>query len=157
MLQQPKPTRERNEKMSYELYIPPKWTGRNAKTGRFLKGHTPYNKGKKWSEYLSKRVQKRMAKGWKNLEKYRVHPANAGRCRKKVIAVDDNGKWRVFDSITAAAKWAGGPFANVRRCCNENLLGTKDKKGKVNDDHRFYGLRWYYETDDKWTTKIKNT
>jgi hypothetical protein len=37
--------------MSYgELTLPPVWTGINKQTGRFLKGHVPANKGKKWSE-----------------------------------------------------------------------------------------------------------
>ena len=37
--------------MSYgELTLPPVWTGRNRLTGRFLKGHVPANKGKKWSD-----------------------------------------------------------------------------------------------------------
>lgn len=74
---------------NYELYLPPERKSYNAKTGHFLKGHTPWNKGKKWSDYLSKRVQRRMAKGWKNLDKYRptFRPDTAGRCRKQVIAM----------------------------------------------------------------------
>jgi hypothetical protein len=37
--------------LSYgELTLPPVWTGINKQTGRFLKGHVPANKGKKWSE-----------------------------------------------------------------------------------------------------------
>lgn len=35
-----------------ELTLPPVWTGINKQTGRFLKGHVPANKGKKWSEYM---------------------------------------------------------------------------------------------------------
>lgn len=44
---------------------------RNPINGRFLKGHTPHNKGKKWNQYAGKRAQKRMAKGWVNLRKYK--------------------------------------------------------------------------------------
>ena len=64
--------RKRNvNEMSYELYIPQTYEGRNMVNGRFLKGHTPHNKGKKWSDYLTKRQQRRCAKGWKNVEKFR--------------------------------------------------------------------------------------
>ena len=41
--------------MATELYVEPVWTGRNAVTGRFLKGNTPHNKGKKWSEWMDGR------------------------------------------------------------------------------------------------------
>ena len=81
--------------MSYgELTLPPVWTGINKKTGRFLKGHVPANKGKKWSDYMGKRAQKRAAKGWKNLDLHRNkngRPDTAGRCRKQVVAVMDDG------------------------------------------------------------------
>lgn len=57
--------------MSTELYIPPtprpKPT-RCPKTGRFLPGHVPTNKGKTWGDYMTKRAQRRAAKGWKNCE-----------------------------------------------------------------------------------------
>ena len=57
--------------MSYgELTLPPVWTGINKQNGRFLKGHVPANKGKKWSDYMGKRAMKRAAKGWKNLDKH---------------------------------------------------------------------------------------
>ena len=46
-----------------ELYLPPVLPDYNLKTGQFKKGHVPYNKGKKWSEYMTKRAQKRCAKG----------------------------------------------------------------------------------------------
>lgn len=79
--------------MAYgELYIEPERREYNALNGRFLKGHTPHNKGKKWSEYATKRAQKKMQKGWKNLEKHRNkngRPDTAGRSRKAVIAAID--------------------------------------------------------------------
>ena len=41
--------------MSYgELTLSPVWTGINKQTGQFLKGHVPANKGKKWSDYMTK-------------------------------------------------------------------------------------------------------
>ena len=30
------------------------------------------------------------------------------------------------------------------------------KNGKVNTDHRYKGVRFYFETDSIWTTKINN-
>lgn len=71
---------------NYELKLPPVRPQRNPLTGRFLKGCVPANKGKKWDEFMSKRSQRRSAKGWKNLEKHRVRPATAGRKPKQVAA-----------------------------------------------------------------------
>lgn len=52
--------------MTYgELYIPPEPKAYNVKTGRFMKGHVPHNKGKKWSDYMSKKAQRRAAKDGK--------------------------------------------------------------------------------------------
>ena len=135
---------------NYEIYIPPIRKDYNTKNGRFLKGHTPTNKGKKWSEYMPKRSQRRCRKGWINIVKYRPtkRPDVAGRCRKPVIAVTDDGKWCVLPFIGAAGKWCGGNRENVRRCC---ILNGKHLK---NTDHKYKGVRWYYESDNNWTTKI---
>lgn len=145
--------------MSYgELYIPPERTHRNAKTGRFMPGHVPANKGKPWSEWVSKRAQRRMMKGWKNLDIHRNkngRPDNAGRCRKQVIAVRDDGSWLCLPFIRAAGEWIGGRSENVRRCCYFNSGGYVRKDGKPNTDHRYKGVRFYYESDDVWLTKIK--
>lgn len=100
---------------SYELHLPPVRPKRNPKNGRFLTGHIPANKGKKWGEYLSKHKQKRCAKGWANVEKYRptVRPDTAGRCRKKTVVVTDDGKFRIFSYLKEAAEWVGGSRENV--------------------------------------------
>ena len=46
--------------MAYgELTFAPEYKGINKKTGQYLKGHTPANKGKRWDEYMGKRAQKR--------------------------------------------------------------------------------------------------
>jgi hypothetical protein len=150
--------------MSYgELTLPPIWTGRNNVTGRFLKGHVPANKGKKWTDYMGKRAMKRSAKGWANLDKHRNkngRPDTAGRSRKEVIAVTDDGRWFHFGYVGAAAQWCGGSRENVGRCCRSNqskviLNDTHGKpNGKVNTDHRYMGVRFYFESDNVWTTKI---
>ena len=46
-----------------ELRLPPVVTHVNKQTGRYMKGHVPANKGKKWSEWMSKRGARRSAKG----------------------------------------------------------------------------------------------
>ena len=151
--------------MSYgELTLAPIWTGVNKQTGRFLKGHVPANKGKKWSDYLGKRAMKRAMKGWKNVISHRpkTRPDTAGRCRKQVVAVMDDGSWLVFPYVGAAAKWLGnGNRENIGRCCRCNQSKAELRKpwghpsGKVNTDHRYQGIRWYFEIDNVWTTKIK--
>ena len=100
--------------MSYgELTLPPIRPKYNLKNGRFLKGHVPANKGKPWSLWMSKRGRRRAAKGWKNLDKYRprTRPDNAGRCRKKVIAV--------MDVRNVVAKWGN---AEIRQDNLDTLI-----------------------------------
>lgn len=151
--------------MSYgELTFPPIWTGRNNVTGRFLKGHEPHNKGKKWSDYMGKRAMKRAMKGWQNVISHRpkTRPDTAGRCRKQVIAVMDDGSWLLFPYIGPAAEWVGGSRENVGRCCRCNQSRKRLKKpwghpsDKVNTDHKYMGIRFYFESDNVWTTKINN-
>ena len=150
-----------------ELRLSPTVTKVNPKNGRFMKGHVPANKGKKWSEFMSKRGQRRARNGWANLEKYRptYRPDTAGRCRKKVVAVMDDGSWLVFSYIGAAAEWLGNcNRENIGRCCRLNQLrrmkkhswfsGKKTGDSPINTDHRYKGIRWYYENDNAWTEKI---
>lgn len=141
-----------------ELYIPPEPVEYRPPKGQFQKGHVPFNKGKKWSEYMSKRKQIRASKGWRNLQIYRPksRPDLAGRCRKQVVAVMDDGSWTVLPFVGAAGEWVGGCRENVRRCCQYNQHRQANKKtGKVNTDHKYKGVRFYYESDDIWLTKIK--
>ena len=150
--------------MSYgELTLPPVWTGINKQTGRFLKGHEPHNKGKKWSEWMSKRGQRKVRKGWQNVLDHRPkkRPDTAGRCRKQVIAVMDDGSWLLFPYLGVAAQWVGGSRENVGRCCRCNQSRKLLKKSwghpsdKVNTDHKYMGIRFYFESDNVWTTKIR--
>ena len=146
-----------------ELTLPPVWTGINPTNGQFLKGHMPVNKGKKWSEWMGKRAQKRAAKGWKNIIIHRpkTRADTAGRSRKQVIAVMDDGDWLLFSYIGTAAQWCGGSRENVGRCCrlNNSQRPLNDTHGrptaKVNTDHKYMGIRFYFESDNVWTTKIK--
>lgn len=145
--------------MAYgELYIPVKRPDRNVKTGRFMKGSVPHNKGKKWSDYMGKRAMKRCAKGWKNISEHRPkhRPDLAGRFCKQVIAVDCEGKWFHFSCSATAAKWICGNRENVGRCCRCNQARHVNKKtGAINTDHKYMGVRFYFEEDNIWTEKIK--
>ena len=142
-----------------ELYLPPVLPDYNLKTGQFKKGHVPYNKGKKWSEYMTKRAQKRCAKGWKNLDKFRptTRPDTSGRCRRPIIAVMDDGKWLFIPDAVRAHQWLGkGTRENIGRCCRCNEERRVNKKtGKVNTDHRYTGIRFYFDSDSEWMKKIK--
>lgn len=150
-----------------ELYIPPVRKPYNPTNGQFLKGNVPFNAGKKWSEWMSKRGQKRAAKGWVNIDKYRPksRPDNSERCRKHVIAVFDDGTWMYFSHPEAAAIWVSGNSNNLRRCCRSNeekkvckhdwRPGQAKGASRINTDHKYKGIRFYFETDNVWTTKIK--
>jgi len=144
--------------MSYgELYLEPERNYRNPVNGRFMKGHIPANKGRKWSEYLPKRKQNRCARGWANLDLHRCNGGgpNSGRPKKPVIALTDDGEFKYFSYTDAAARYFNGSRHNVARCCRQNHLGTLDRKGVVNTDHKYLGIRFYFEGDNVWLDKIK--
>ena len=140
------------------LYIPTDWTRVNPRNGQFMKGHEPHNKGKKWEEYVPKKSQRRMRKGWKNLDKYRNcngRADNCGRCRKEVVAVRNNGRYHIFDFLGAAAEWLGGSRENIGRCCRFNQeRHVNQKTGKINTDHQYKGVRFYFASDPIWQEKI---
>jgi hypothetical protein len=164
--------------MSTELYIPPvrpKPKRYNPANGQFLKGHEPTNKGKRWDEYTSKSAQRRSAKGWVNLDKYRPtsRPDTAGRCRKPIVALTDDGKFRVFKDSPSAAEWLKRYTGescnreNIGRCCRQNYekkplsrpwgkRNGKEADKEPNTDHRYKGVRWYYESDATWMAKYKS-
>lgn len=158
--------------MSTELSLQPTRPTRNKVTGRFLKGLTPHNKGKRWADYLSEESQRRMQKGWKNLDIYRSENGKktGGRNRRPIVAITDDGKFRVFKDGYWATEWlkrhTGKSCSreNIGRCCRENASRRVKKhswapgmpKGTttVNTDHRYMSVRWYYECDKIWYSKI---
>ena len=150
--------------MSTELYIPPTPRPKpttDPKTGRFLPGHVPTNKGKTWGDYMTKRAQRRAAKGWKNCEIGHAYgskrPDTAGRCRKPVVAITDDGTLHAFSFIGHAALWCGGSRENVGRCCRDNHAQRVNNTGHINTDHRYMGIRFYFEADFQiWKSKIVN-
>lgn len=154
---------------AFELYLPPVKPERNLRTGKFLKGHEPHNKGVAgWQKTLPKRTQRRIAKGWVNVEKYRCasRPDTACRSRKKVVAITDDGKFRIFDYLGAAAEWVGGIRENVGRCCRSNMSkreckhdwrpGQTKGAGRVNTDHKYLGIRFYFFDDPAWWNKVRD-
>lgn len=147
--------------MNHELYLAPPRPMRNKKTGRFVKGHKPFNKGLHWDDYMSKKSQKRASVGLKNLHKRpKKRPDNIERFAKKVVAVLDDGRFRIFDSEQLASQWLGGSRENVGRCCRQNESDTILKKGfhkgTNNNDHRYNGVRFYFMTNDVWWDKTEN-
>lgn len=144
--------------MSYELYLPPEKPTRSRTTGRFLKGHVPHNQGVEgWQKSLPKRTQRRIAKGWENVVKYRPEhrSENAGRSRIKCVAVTKDGKFKIFDHIGEAAEWSNGNRVNIRRCCKCNSAQHVNRKThKINTDHEYMGYRWYYFDDPQWWDKV---
>ena len=105
---------------------------------------------------MGKRAQKRASKGWKNLEKFRPKGNNGVGvlCRKEIIAVMDDGQWRSFSHSALAAEWVNGSRSDVSRTCRNNE-GTKSRSGKINTDHKHKGVRFYYDTNEIWMTKVR--
>lgn len=137
-----------------------------------MKGFVPHNKGKRWPEYVSEESQRRMARGWKNLDEHRTENGKkyGGRNRRPIVAVTDDGKFHVFKSAYSAAEWLKKNTGksccreNICRCCRENASlkvckhswrpGQKKGSSTINTDHKYMGVRWYYECDTIWYSKI---
>jgi hypothetical protein len=109
----------------------------NPQTGRFLKNHIPHNKGKKWSEWMDWRKQKRILK---NLQR-KGNPNLAGSNARKVVGVK-NGKFFVFDSGVDAGRKLGIQARNINSCCH--------KKRKTCG-----GIMWFFEDDNEWIKLIE--
>lgn len=113
-----------------ELHIPIERPQRNAVNGRFLKGHVPHNKGKKWSDYMDMRKVKRIKRI--ALQNLRPNADIGGWNKKAVVAIDDDGNiagW--FESSFDAMKKTGIHHRNIRKVCN----GGRGKAG---------GFRWEF-------------
>lgn len=85
----------------------------------------------------------------------RGHPCHS------VVAVLDDGSYIKFPSVMAATEWIGMKETSVSVCCRLNLRkNVVKKRGRskgyhINTEHRIKGVRWYYEEDDVWKTKIR--
>lgn len=80
-----------------------------------------------------------------------------------VVAVYDNGECKHFQSAGRAAMQRVGKekkwrlASNILDCCGSNrrrspLKGAK--LGEPSSDHRAHGVRYYFETDNVWRTKV---
>lgn len=141
-----------------ELTLAPLPSNYNRSTGQFFKGHTPHNKCKKWETYLNKKQQKKCAKGWKNLEKYRPtsRPDVVDRCSKQIVCVFDDGEFVVFKSTAEAGRKLNVGQSAISRCCRKNKIGenTKLQRGNPHSNYMYKGMRFYFESDTKWLNKI---
>jgi hypothetical protein len=124
-----------------ELYIPPERPERNLVNGRFLKGHTPHNKGKKWADYMDMRKAKRIKRiGVKNLVRnYRISGWNA----KPVVAIKDDELVGIYPSASEAGRKAGICGRNIISCCS----GKRKHAG---------GYQWFWENDNTWCNLINH-
>ena len=152
-----------------ELYLPPIRPKYNPTNGQFLKGNAPANKGRKWEEWMTEEGQRNARKGWKNLDIHRNkngRPDTAGRCRKAVIAIWDDGHFRVYIDGKTASEKLGISRENIGLCCRLNASAKVKKhdwapgqpKGTspVNTDHRYMGIRFYFNSDiNIWKSKIR--
>ena len=119
-----------------ELYIPREKPTRNLLNGRFLPGHVPHNKGKKWEEYMDMRKAKRVKQiGMKNLV---PNMLLGGWNARAVVAIDDDNRLAgIYPSSEEASRKSGIIARNIRLCC--------DKKRK-----HAGGYRWFWEDDNEW-------
>lgn len=126
-----------------ELYIPIERPTRNLVNGRFLKGHTPHNKGKKL-KFHSRWSKRRCLK---NLEKGRGawHKTGAGMNRKSVVAIKNGQLCGIFPSIQDAGKATGVSPSLISYICHK-------KPGK----HKACGFEWFFENDNTWCDLILN-
>ena len=139
---------------SYELTFSPERPNRNLKTGRFMPGAKPHNKGKRWDEYMSPRGQETAKIGWENLKCEHKRSPLSGKTPTPIIAIVRE-RPVFFPTIEAAARRIEGLPQSVHRCAHDNRARTINRRnGSINTDHRYKGVRFYYESDEQWTEKI---
>jgi hypothetical protein len=127
---------------AHELIFTERPPLQNKVTGCYMEGHVPFNKGRRWSEYMSKRSQRRCARGWTNIDKFRN--------KRAVVAITEDGVFvGRFESGMSAARASGAQPRNINSCCRK----MRRHAGKTIDGRR---LRWFYEDDDSWINEIRN-
>lgn len=124
-----------------ELYIAPSRPNKNPINGRFVKGSTPHNKGRKWDDWMSKEAQARLREALKTTGRPRMDIG--GWNKKAVIMVDKDGNHAWFESSLAAEKATGVRARNIRHCCNK-------QRGSAG------GYRWFHFDSDEWTNYVNN-
>lgn len=124
-----------------ELYIEPIRPTINKKNGQFLKGHEPFNKGKKWEDYLPEEKIERMRK--QILSMCGQGRKDIGGWNKKAVVAIKNGEfYGYFESCIDAAKKLKVQSRNVSHVAN----GKRKRCG---------GYEFYFESDfNKWNERI---
>jgi hypothetical protein len=84
--------------------------------GKFRKGHTPANKGKKWGEYMSEESQAKIKAAAAKSMLGKPNP-NAGRKGIPIFAIKD-GKRKRFDCVAKASEVLGINNRDIKNCLN---------------------------------------
>ena len=136
---------------NFELYIEPERPQRNLKNGRFLKGSTPYCKGKKWAEFIPAEKRERCLANLKigrRLKKGRI-PESIESKKIKVIMIKD-GKPILYNSMHDAGRYTGLDYRDIHRCCKCN----KKFSQRI---HYTHGFTFYYESEFAvWSKMLKD-
>ena len=123
-----------------ELYIEPIRFQKNKLNGRYLKGHTPFTKGKKWNEYMD---MNNAAKMLGNLNR-KGNPVLWKTHVKPVIAIEKGILIGFFESGVSASRKLKISKSNITACCK------KQRKTAG-------GMNFFYENDfENWHKLIKN-
>lgn|SRR5574344_914277 len=124
---------------NFELYIEPERPQRNRKTGRFMVGHVPFNKGMKWNDFIPSEKQRTIIdaaiKAFGSCKK--------GSYKRSVVMIDGD-RYKVFESAVDAWRKTGISRSNINRCCRH--ISTYAG-----------GYKWFYEEDNQWCNLINNT
>ena len=152
--------------MGYELYIEQTRPERDLTNGRWLPGHKAPNKGMKRTDFMSARNDRKLKRmGAERFRKLK-RSESSGVPKRRVIAIDSDWHFSAFSSIGEAGRMLGLSRHNIGRCARENEKKriktrpwgngiTKNEGGSINTDHKYKGIRFYFDDDEIWTTKIK--
>lgn len=123
-----------------ELYLEPIRPTVNKLNGRFLRGHKPFNTGKKWNDYLPEDTQKKCRE---QLKKGRGGRKDIGGWNKKPVVAIKNGEfYGYFESCVNAADKLQVQRRNVSHVAN----GKRKRCG---------GYEFYFENEfEKWNERI---
>ena len=132
-----------------ELYLEPERPQRHRVNGQFLPGHKSLTKGRKRTDWMSAEKDRMLKEIGAKRFREQKHPEGAGMPKRRVIAISEDGHWTLFSSLSHAAEKVGGQRPNISRCCRQNARNGR------NTDHKYMGIRFYYEDDNTWMRKVK--
>ena len=125
-----------------ELSLDPQRRERNPLTGQYLKGNTPHNKGRKWSEYMPEESKKKVLS-------ILVHVGNPNLpgCNRRAVVAVKGDKFFVFPSSAEAGRRLSD---KNHETYGRNVCACANKKRK-----HCGGFEWYYEDDEEWMKVIE--